>query len=133
MHKSQVFNAISTGFLVVASLLLSGCGSKLVKCYGVAKKGKSAGLVTAEGVCKKLADSNVVALTPNQAKQAKRYPYSSYVKCYGVAAGGKNDCGTKTTACAGTVSVSREADAWIAIPKGVCQKVKGGVVVEPKK
>ena len=47
-------------------------------------------------------------------------------KCYGVAAAGKNDCQTATSSCAGTSKTSRQADAFIALPKGSCSKIAGG-------
>lgn len=47
-------------------------------------------------------------------------------KCYGVAAAGKNDCQTATSSCAGTATEDRQADAWIYVPKGTCDKIAGG-------
>lgn len=47
-------------------------------------------------------------------------------KCYGVAQAGKNDCQTATSSCAGTSSVDRQVDAFIAVPKGTCGKIAGG-------
>jgi uncharacterized membrane protein len=47
-------------------------------------------------------------------------------KCYGVAKAGKNDCQTNTSSCAGTSKKDAQADAWIAVPKGTCDKIVGG-------
>ncbi|WP_354624805.1 DUF2282 domain-containing protein [Psychromonas sp. MME2] len=47
-------------------------------------------------------------------------------KCYGVAAAGQNDCATKTSSCAGTAKMDRQGDAFIAVPKGLCEKLAGG-------
>jgi uncharacterized membrane protein len=47
-------------------------------------------------------------------------------KCYGVAAAGKNDCATKSSSCAGTSKVDNQGDAFIAVPKGLCEKLTGG-------
>ena len=47
-------------------------------------------------------------------------------KCYGVAKAGKNDCQTATSSCAGTAKEDRQADAFIALPKGSCEKIAGG-------
>lgn len=47
-------------------------------------------------------------------------------KCYGVAAAGQNDCATKTSSCAGTSKVDNQGDAFIAVPKGLCDKLAGG-------
>ena len=49
-------------------------------------------------------------------------------KCYGVSKAGQNDCQTDTSSCAGTSKKDNQPDAWIAVPKGTCQKIVGGVV-----
>ena len=47
-------------------------------------------------------------------------------KCYGVAKAGKNDCQTAKSSCAGTSKTDSQADAWISVPRGVCDKLVGG-------
>ena len=47
-------------------------------------------------------------------------------KCYGVAKAGKNDCQTATSSCAGTSKKDAQADAWLSVPKGTCEKITGG-------
>jgi uncharacterized membrane protein len=47
-------------------------------------------------------------------------------KCYGVAKAGKNDCQTAKSSCAGTSKADSQVDAWISVPKGVCDKLVGG-------
>jgi len=47
-------------------------------------------------------------------------------KCYGVAKAGKNDCQTATSSCAGTSKKDHETSAWLAVPKGTCEKIAGG-------
>lgn len=47
-------------------------------------------------------------------------------KCYGVAKAGKNDCQTAKSSCAGTSKTDSQSDAWIAVPRGTCQKIVGG-------
>lgn len=54
-------------------------------------------------------------------------------KCYGVAKAGKNDCQTATSSCAGTAKEDRMADAFIALPKGSCEKIAGGSATPPAK
>ena len=49
-------------------------------------------------------------------------------KCYGVAKAGQNDCQTDHSSCAGTAKKDNQPDAWIAVPKGTCQKIVGGTV-----
>ena len=47
-------------------------------------------------------------------------------KCYGVAKAGKNDCQTASSACAGSAKTDQQKDSWIFVPKGTCEKIKGG-------
>lgn len=47
-------------------------------------------------------------------------------QCFGVAAAGKNDCATKSSSCAGTSKVDNQGDAFVAVPKGLCEKLAGG-------
>ena len=47
-------------------------------------------------------------------------------KCYGIAKAGKNDCATKTSSCVGTSKTDFQKDAFIAIPKGLCERLAGG-------
>ncbi len=47
-------------------------------------------------------------------------------KCYGVAKAGKNDCQTANSSCAGTSKTDGQADAWVHVPKGTCEKLVGG-------
>jgi uncharacterized membrane protein len=47
-------------------------------------------------------------------------------KCYGISKAGKNDCQTANSSCAGTSKKDAQADAWIAVPKGTCEKIVGG-------
>jgi uncharacterized membrane protein len=47
-------------------------------------------------------------------------------KCYGVAKAGYNDCQTANSSCAGTSKRNGQADAWIYVPKGTCERLVGG-------
>jgi uncharacterized membrane protein len=47
-------------------------------------------------------------------------------KCYGIAKAGNNDCQTANSSCAGTSRRDNQADAWIYMPAGACDKVVGG-------
>jgi uncharacterized membrane protein len=51
-------------------------------------------------------------------------------KCAGIVKAGKNDCGTSKSACAGTSTADREAEAWIYVPKGTCARIAGGMVTD---
>jgi uncharacterized membrane protein len=47
-------------------------------------------------------------------------------KCAGITKAGKNDCGTSKSACAGSATADRDAEAWILVPTGTCEKIAGG-------
>lgn len=133
------------GVLTAATLGLAACSGKpnIVKCEGLPTKSGKTLLIDA-GLCKKLAGGRPVPVKCQQWSERKghtihcedkgskltalKYSVNDYVKCYAIVAANMNDCGTKTTACGGSVHVARQKDAWIAAPKGLCTKIKGGVV-----
>ena len=49
-------------------------------------------------------------------------------KCFGVVKAGANDCAnaSKTHSCAGHAEANGAGDEWIALPKGVCERLAGG-------
>jgi uncharacterized membrane protein len=47
-------------------------------------------------------------------------------KCYGVSKAAKNDCNTANSSCAGTSKRDAQADAWIYVPAGTCERLVGG-------
>lgn len=51
-------------------------------------------------------------------------------KCAGVAKAGKNDCGTSKSSCAGTAKVDNDAEAWVLVPRGTCEKIAGGKITD---
>jgi uncharacterized membrane protein len=54
-------------------------------------------------------------------------------KCFGIAKAGLNDCGTATNSgCAGSSTADGQVSAWLYVPKGTCNKIVGGSLVEPK-
>jgi uncharacterized membrane protein len=53
-------------------------------------------------------------------------------KCYGLVKAGKNDCQTANSSCAGTSRRDNQADAWVYLPKGSCERLVGGSL-EPKR
>ena len=53
-------------------------------------------------------------------------PAGASDKCYGIAKAAKNDCQTATHSCAGTASKDGQADSWIYVPAGTCEKIVGG-------
>ena len=52
-------------------------------------------------------------------------------KCYGVVKAGKNDCASKGGSCAGTAKMDAQGDAFVVVPKGLCEKLAGGSL-QPK-
>ncbi len=52
-------------------------------------------------------------------------------KCYGVAKAGANDCQTANSSCAGTSTADDQGDAFVAVPKGLCERLTGGTL-EPQ-
>lgn len=47
-------------------------------------------------------------------------------KCYGIVKAGMNDCQTATQSCAGSATVDKQPDAFLFVPKGMCNKIVGG-------
>jgi uncharacterized membrane protein len=50
-------------------------------------------------------------------------------QCAGIIKAGKNDCATSSNACHGHVKVDSNAEAWIYVPQGTCDRLVGGRVV----
>jgi len=51
-------------------------------------------------------------------------------KCAGIAKAGKNDCGTSKHACAGQATKDGDAEEWVYVPTGTCDKIVGGKVLK---
>lgn len=47
-------------------------------------------------------------------------------KCYGIAKAQMNDCQTNHSSCAGGATKDRQADAFLLVPQGLCDKIVGG-------
>ncbi len=47
-------------------------------------------------------------------------------ECFGVVLAGENDCATSLNACAGHSLEDGQKDAYINLPKGLCEKLVGG-------
>ena len=63
-----------------------------------------------------------VVVASNQAFAAK----GDNEKCAGIVKAGKNDCGTSRSACVGSIKTDSDAEAWVYLPKGACEKIVGG-------
>lgn len=56
---------------------------------------------------------------------------SKMEKCYGIVKAGKNDCKTSSSSCAGTAEMDKKPSAFLAVPKGTCEKIVGAKL-DPK-
>lgn len=66
-------------------------------------------------------------LTVSQAQSGPaEQPKFKFEKCYGVAKAGMNDCQTAHSSCAGTSKMDGQADAWVYVPAGTCDKLVSG-------
>lgn len=69
----------------------------------------------------------VLGLTSGSANAAEKKMESE--KCYGIAKTGMNDCaGNKSAhACAGHATKNNDPMDFVAVPKGTCNKIAGGM------
>ncbi|MEZ5537171.1 MAG: DUF2282 domain-containing protein [Thiolinea sp.] len=51
-------------------------------------------------------------------------------RCAGIVKTGMNDCATSQHGCAGMAKEDYDPEEWITLPKGTCDKIAGGTVVE---
>ena len=51
-------------------------------------------------------------------------------QCFGIAKAGKNDCSSNKSAhsCAGQATKNNDAQDFVAVPKGTCDKIAGGTL-----
>ncbi len=56
-------------------------------------------------------------------------------KCFGVAKAGKNDCSSNKSAhaCAGQAVKNSDPMDFVAVPKGTCDKLAGGMLMDSMK
>lgn len=78
-----------------------------------------------------MAIAGVLAMGMMSATQAaemdmKKVDMSKMEKCYGIVKAGKNDCKTSSSSCAGTAEKDNKPSAFLAVPKGTCEKITGG-------
>ena len=65
--------------------------------------------------------------------QAAKPKWQGYEKCAGIVKKGMNDCGTSKHNCAGQASVNNDAEEWIYLPKGTCDKITGSSIKQKAK
>ncbi len=88
-------------------------------------------LLTACGDDDKKADAKS-ANTATTAMDTSMGAKAGMEKCTGIVKAGQNDCGTSKHACAGQAKTDADADEWVYLPKGTCEKIPGGKVKTSK-
>jgi len=53
-------------------------------------------------------------------------------RCYGIAKASQNDCVTANGSCAGSAKKDGQADAYLILPKGTCDKIVGASLTPTK-
>ena len=74
--------------------------------------------------------ASLIAMTLSMAANGAFAASGETEKCAGVVKAGQNDCGTSKSACAGSASADRDAEAWILVPTGTCEKIAGGKLTD---
>jgi len=69
--------------------------------------------------------AGAIMLAPAQAS-AK----SGFEKCGGIVKAGQNDCKGNGHSCAGQASKDADANEWVMLPEGTCNKIAGGHVMK---
>jgi uncharacterized membrane protein len=72
--------------------------------------------------------ASLLAIGVSAASQQALAAKGDNEKCAGVVKAGKNDCGTSRNACSGQVKVDNDPEAWIYLPKGLCERIVGARV-----
>jgi uncharacterized membrane protein len=79
-----------------------------------------------------LAISSVLALSGAALTSTAVAAQDGMEQCAGIAKAGKNDCATSSNACHGHVTSDANSEAWIYLPKGTCDRIVGGHIVQVK-
>ncbi len=72
--------------------------------------------------------AGALALVLSAATSSALAAKPGFEKCQGIAKAGMNDCGTSKHSCAGQATKDNDAEEWIYVPKGTCEKIAGGKV-----
>lgn len=57
---------------------------------------------------------------------------ADHERCGGIVKAGQNDCASNAHSCAGQAKTDGDANEWVLLPKGTCDKIVGGHVIEKK-
>jgi uncharacterized membrane protein len=68
----------------------------------------------------------MMKMSPMQEKTMAMMKKDKFAPCYGVNAAYKNDCQSPGHSCAGQDPKARDAQAFVAMPAGLCTKIDGG-------
>ncbi|QMT60386.1 MULTISPECIES: BufA1 family periplasmic bufferin-type metallophore [unclassified Legionella] len=68
----------------------------------------------------------VLVATGSSAADSNDNNTAATEKCYGIAKKGMNDCATATASCASSATKDKQKDAFILLPKGLCERIVGG-------
>ena len=65
--------------------------------------------------------------------QAAKPTWEGHEKCAGIVKKGMNDCGTSKHNCAGQATSNNDAEEWVYLPKGTCEKIAGSTLKQAAK
>ncbi len=85
-------------------------------------------MINKEKLGKAAAAAFLVIVTTKNVNSANNEASTLSEKCYGVVKAGLNDCATSKASCAGSATKDSQPDAFILMPKGMCEKLVGGQV-----
>jgi len=77
---------------------------------------------------KTTAAASILALALISNSGAAHAGKEGFEKCQGIAKAGMNDCGANGHSCAGQAEFDGDANEWVYVPEGTCEKIVGGVV-----
>jgi len=73
-----------------------------------------------------------LAVAAGAVAQTKDPDMSGKEKCYGVTKAGKNDCAAGAHSCAGQSTKDGDKESFVAVPDGLCTRLKGGSTTAAK-
>lgn len=76
-----------------------------------------------------LAIASAAVITSIGVTEANAKKMKNQEKCYGIVKKGHNDCASKDGkhSCAGQAQKSASKNEWILVPKGLCDRIHGGI------
>jgi uncharacterized membrane protein len=77
--------------------------------------------------CATAAAVGTIYANTNWLMKASSHVTTERERCYGVARAGQNDCATAKHSCAALAATDQDPNEWIMVPKGLCEKIIGGV------